>query len=370
MNRKETRVFIELVRAGLWEKEVQLLPYQDIKWQEMYRLATEQSVLGLVLAGLEHSDVKPPKEILLQSIGEVQQIEQRNNAMNSFVAELTDGLRKKEIYCLLVKGQGIARCYERPLWRSARDVDLMVSGENYKKASDFLMSLASKVDDEVEHTKHLAFTIDGWEVELHGTLRSGLWRSLEASIDEVQNDVFYGGHVRSWMNGQSQVFLPAADEDVVFVFSHILQHFYKGGIGLRQICDWCRLLYTYRETLNKEILEERLRAAGVMTEWKAFGAFAVNYLGMSEDAMPFYSTDIKWEKKAERIMRYILETGNFGHNRDVSYQKKLKPFVRKTVTMWRQTKDNAKHFWIFPIDSVKAWWSIFVAGIKDAVNRC
>ena len=97
VSEQSRRVFIELVKAGLWEKEVQLLPYQDIKWQEVYRLATEQSVLGLVLAGLEHSDVKPPKEILLQSIGEVQQIEQRNNAMNSFVAELTDDLRKKEI---------------------------------------------------------------------------------------------------------------------------------------------------------------------------------------------------------------------------------------------------------------------------------
>lgn len=44
--------------------------------------------------------------------------------------------------------------------------------------------------------------------------------------------------------------MPRAEEDVVYVFAHILQHFFKGGIGLRQICDWCRLLYTYRDSLN------------------------------------------------------------------------------------------------------------------------
>lgn len=62
------QAFWALVRAGLWEKEVRLLPYGDIKWPEIYRLATEQSVLRLVLAGLEYSDLKPPKVLLLQWI--------------------------------------------------------------------------------------------------------------------------------------------------------------------------------------------------------------------------------------------------------------------------------------------------------------
>ena len=122
-----TQAFLALVRAGLWEQNVRLLPYGDIKWQEVYRLATEQSVLGLVLAGLEHSDIKPPKELLLQWIGEVQQIEQRNKAMNAFIADIIEKLRKENIYTLLVKGQGIAQCYEKPLWRSSGDVDFILT---------------------------------------------------------------------------------------------------------------------------------------------------------------------------------------------------------------------------------------------------
>lgn len=368
MKREESRVFFELVKAGLWEKEVQLLPYQDIKWKGVYRLATEQSVLGLVLAGLEHSDVKPPKEMLLQWIGEVQQIEMRNTSMNSFVAEIIDKLRKKEVYCLLVKGQGIAQCYERPLWRSSGDVDLLLNDRNYEKASDFLIPLASKVDNEVEHTKHRALIINGWEVELHGTLRSGLWRSLETAVDEVQNDVFYGGCVRFWMNGKTQVFLPAADEDAFFIFSHILQHFYKGGIGLRQVCDWCRLLYCYRDSLDYGALESRIKKAGLMSEWRAFAALAIDILGFPTEAMPFYEADSKWKKKAESILDFVMDTGNFGHNRDVSYQKKTPTLLRKFITLSRQTMDSIRHFFIFPLDAVKAWWSLFVVGIIDAVK--
>ena len=359
------RVFLELLRAGLWGNE-----NPDIRidgatdWQEVYRFATEQSTLGLVLAGLEHSDVKPPKELLLQWIGEVQAIEHRNKAMNGFVASLIERLRAEDVYTILVKGQGIAQCYERPLWRACGDVDLFLNEDNYKKALQILSPLASAIEEEDVYSHHIAMTIDGWAVELHGTLRSGLWERIDKEIDRVQNDVFSGGRVRSWMDGQTQVFLPAADEDVVFVFSHILQHFYKEGIGLRQICDWCRLLWTYKDSINNGLLEYRIRKMGVMTEWKAFAALAVDYLGMPVEAMPFYSNDMKWKRKAARVMEFVLETGNFGHNRDYSYQKKYPYIIYKVISFWKHLKDGAFFFSIFPLDSIKVTWRRMVVGVS------
>ena len=88
--------------------------------------------------------------------------------------------------------------------------------------------------------------------------------------------------------------MPGENEDAVFVFTHILRHLYEGGIGIRQICDWCRLLWTYRDSLNYGLLELRIRKMGLMSEWRAFGAFAVDYLGMPSEAMPMYSSDKKW----------------------------------------------------------------------------
>ena len=363
------RVFIELLRAGLWEKEARLSHYKDIDFSEVYRIAEEQSVQGIVLQGLEELRAKGielsvPKVLLLQWIGEVQVIKQRNKEMNVFVAELIEKLRNADIYALLVKGQGIAQCYEKPLWRSSGDVDLFLNNENYKKAYKVLSKIAMSVDEEDKYNLHLAMTIDGWAVELHGTLRSGLWQSIDRGIDKVQNAVFYGGRVRSWMNGNTQVFLPAADEDVMFVFAHILQHFYKEGIGLRQICDWCRLLWTYKDSLNRKLLESRIKSMGVMTEWKAFAALAVDFLGMPVEAMPFYSDDKKWKRKAARVMEFVLETGNFGHNRDYSYRNKYPYIIYKAISFWKHLKDGAFFFSIFPIDSIKVTWRRMVVGVS------
>ena len=361
---KNQQVLLELVRAGLWRREVQLLPSDNIDYTQIYRLAQEQSVLGIVLAGLEFSSVKPPQVLLLQWIGEVQVLEQQNKAMNLFIEKLFEVLRNADIYALLVKGQGIAQCYERPLWRSSGDVDLLLSEDNYKKAIQLLTSQASSIEDESTYKKHIAMTIDGWSVELHGTLRSGLWQSIDRGIDKVQNAVFYEGKVRSWMNGGTQVFLPATDEDVVFVFAHILQHFYKEGIGLRQICDWCRLLWTYKDSLNHGLLGSRIKKMGLVTEWKAFAALAVDYLGMPLEAMPFYSDDKKWKRKAVRVMEFVLETGNFGHNRDYSYRNKYPYIIYKAISFWKHLKDGSFFFSIFPLDSIKVTWRRMVVGVS------
>ena len=79
-------VFFELVRAGLWERDAQLLQYGNINYDEIYRLAEEQSVVGLFAAGIEHVvDIKPPQEMVLQIVGEALQLEQQNTQMNDFI---------------------------------------------------------------------------------------------------------------------------------------------------------------------------------------------------------------------------------------------------------------------------------------------
>ena len=379
------QAFFALVRAGLWEnlpvhgegfkvlgqakRQSRANDSSDVDWGEVYQLAEEQSVIGVVLAGIEHSNVKPPQELLLQWIGEVQMLEQQNKAMNLFVADLIDFLRKKDIYTILVKGQGIAQCYERPLWRASGDIDLLLSDTNYEKAKKVLLPLAIEVDKEYKSLKHLGLTMDGgYVVELHGTLYSRLSKRVDRIIDEAQNDVFFGGNVRSWHNGSTQVFLPSVDNDVIFVFTHILHHFYIDGVGIRQICDWCRLLWTYRDSLDHELLESRIREMGLMNVWRGFAAFAVDYLGMPKEAMPFYQEGASWDKKAGRICSFILEVGGFGCNRDNSYYRRNTRLIRKAFSFRRKCGDMLRHIKIFPLETFR-FFPYMVYGGLAAVAR-
>ena len=368
-----TKALFELVRAGLWEKEVRLSNYENIDFAEVFRLAEEQSVIGMVAAGIDHVvDVKAPQAWALQFAGQTIQLEQRNKEMNAYIAGLIDKLRKEDVYAILVKGQGIAQCYEKPLWRCAGDIDLFLSDDNYQKAKSYLLPLASSVEEEYVREKHLGLTIDGWVVELHGHLYSGLSSRVERELDKLQEDTFYGGQVRSWMNGQTQIFLLKAENDVFYVFTHILQHFYKEGVGLRQVCDWCRLLYTYRDSLNYGLLEQRIKRAGLMSEWKAFGALAIEYLGFPKGSMPLLNVGVdlnaSLKRKADRIMEFILKSGNMGHNRDMSHFSKYPYLIRKCVSMGRRISDLINHARIFPLDSLRFFPRIMFNGVRSAIR--
>lgn len=362
--------FLELLRAGLWEKEAKLAQYNGIDFSTIISMAEKQSLVGLIAAGLERvSDVKVPKEDILQFVGQTLQLEQRNKAMNAFVGKLFDIFNAEGIVSLLVKGQGIAQCYDRPLWRACGDVDLFLDIENFRKAQELLIPIAHVIEDEDPKNLHQAMSIDQWCVELHGTLRGELGKRVDNGIDSVQEDTFQNKRFRGWRNGETDVYLPAPDNDVIFVFTHILQHFFSSGIGLRQICDWCRLLWTFRTELDNSLLESRLLEMGLMPQWKAFASLAVNTLGMPVEAMPLYSLDKKWRLKAEKILKLILESGNFGHGRDMSYKRKCPKLIEHLISFWVYSKYSFLQFQIFPKEALRGWGRTIRLGVTNKMKK-
>ena len=364
-----TNVFFSLLRAGLWEQDVCLLPLGNFDYNEIYRMAEEQAVLGIVAAGLEHVvDLKAPQDVSLQIVGQTIQIERRNTAMNHFIGSLIDKMRNAGIYTLLLKGQGVAQCYEKPLWRACGDVDFFLSDDNYEKAKAFLIPLASEVVTEHVGVKHLGMTIDGWVVELHGSLRVDLSGRINRELDEIYTDTFNNGSVRSWNNNGIQIFTLSKENDIVYVFVHFFNHFYKEGVGLRQICDWCRLMWTYRNEIDVKKIEERIKRMGLVSEWRAFAAYSVEYLGMPVEAIPMYDASAKWKRKAQLINRFIMDVGNMGHNRDMSHFSKYPYLIRKCISMGRRIGDLINHARIFPLDSLRFLPTIMFNGVRSAMR--
>lgn len=177
---KSHKIFFELLKAGLWGglrpvQEFKSLKVQDfVDWEKVYQLAQEQSLQGIVLEGVEelrakNIELNVLKALLLQWIGEVQVIEQRNKEMNVFLASLLEKLKAAQIKALLVKGQGIAQCYERPYWRVSGDIDFLLDKENYERGKKFLSGIAQDVHKENDFDEHFSVILDGWDVELHGS---------------------------------------------------------------------------------------------------------------------------------------------------------------------------------------------------------
>lgn len=367
-NKRDIKSFLLFLKAGLWEKSVQLSPSDSINFEEIYILAEEQSVVGIVTAGIEHVyGVKVPKEEVLAFVGNTLQIEERNKAMNIFIGDLFERMRKLDIYCLLIKGQGIAQCYERPLWRASGDVDLYLSDVNFQKAKSFFRPIVQTFKPDNNYTKHIGMQYGPWIVEIHADQKSPLSPRINKIMKEIHKSIFNEGNVRCWLNGDTSIFLPSPDDDILIVFVHYLNHFYKGGIGLRQICDWCRLLWTYKDEIDSQLLESRIKRMGLVSEWKSFGALAVEYLDMPASAMPLYDTSLFWKRKSRRILSHIIKVGNFGHNRDSSFRRYTR-MLRKAISFGRIFGDVVRHARIFPLDTFIFLPTITFDGIRSVIR--
>ena len=367
MNRTDS--FLQLIRAGLWEKTEGDLPaVSDATWLKVLELAKEQTVPGLLSAGIRRYNAEPPSEVSLQLMQEEAQMELRNAKMDAFIAKLFTLLQKDNIQAVLIKGQSIARYYEQPERRCPGDVDLVLTPENYEKAKTLMTPKARSCGPEDRFLLHYGLFFGGIELELHGTLRSRLSSRIDRFIDGLCKDVFDKSRFQIQGIAGSDIPSPVPDDYLILLFLHILQHFFQEGIGLRQICDWCRLLWAGKGEFDIALLEERLKNLGLMSEWHAFAALAVGYLGLPKDAMPLYEEG--YEIKAARILRYIFNTGNFGQNRDLAGMRRLPFFFKKTALFLRKAGDFFKYrLMIFPADGTRFMFHTTLVSIRHSATE-
>lgn len=363
MNKSET-AFLELLKTGLWGTEAQKEDFLDknIDWERVSELGHQQTVTGLIgdaMSQLPRGVV--PRPVYLRLLNDVKTIEDNNLQMNALVPILFRTLDQLGVKTWLLKGQGVAQCYVNPLRRTSGDIDVFFPRmEDYELSrADFLKHLnPENVYNDNAETRTLEFDYKGIYIELHGCLVTEVNRRCDrrfpAFLDKSQD-----ASVKQW-NGAT---LPPVQFDSVFIFMHMVRHYFGGGIGLRQVSDWMRYVHVHHDEIDADALKADLQDTGLFRLWQAFGCMAVECLGCPAESMFFF--DGKYSKHARRLLQYILESGNFGH-----YDKRTKStshiyFVRRFVAFWGHLQMKFRNFTMFPEESVYGIPSF----IKDGLSR-
>ena len=366
-------LFFTLLRSGLWGTVPDVSSFRPSAedWKDVLRIAKEQTVIGLVAEG---AALCPsgfvPEAVGLRLIGLCESIRRRNAQTNSVIASLVALFAEDGIPLFLLKGQGVACCYLKPELRMPGDIDLFVLPEDYQQSKKTLSKIGVRDEGEGLDKLHYGAMHGDLEIEIHGTVHTSLGNRINGCLDDMQRELFEAESCRSLectgKDGSVRMKLPSPDFDALFVFIHLLQHFFCGGLGLRQLCDWARLLHCYRDSVDVPKLEARLKRMGVTSEWKAFMSFIVNYLSLpEEDAILL---DMGCEAKARRIWRYVEMVGNFGtkiRRRDRTRDPYL---IRKVQSFAINSKCFLAHIAIFPFDSLKFFWGYFITGMRAVIH--
>ena len=405
-NDNTVRFFFKLLRFGLWgsfedaseaeRKSESIVPEggetkaqnltEDLDWKQLYRLACEQTVAGYVAVGLEQyvAEMKQNQpdrtdnekinasrptvpENVIQAFKKIKfSIGLSNYRMNDFLANIIKELEVAGIEPLLLKGQGVAQNYLSPEVRQAGDIDLLLHGEDYEKAKMFMAPKADNLEIEGSRSKHFGMHFGNIEVELHGTIHGTFGNKFNTYLDKKQDELFIKKNFRHWCCNGVEISMPSADFDALFIFIHFLKHFYFGGLGLRQICDWTMFLHKNVQHIDSAKLENDIKKLGVLREWQTFGCFAVKYLGLPEEEMPMYNS--KYIKNSDRIRDFLIASGNFGKNRGYRDYSKDCYIIRKAKSLFIKGGYIINFLPVFPGNTIRFFFTFLSTGFSSAAK--
>lgn len=304
-------VLSSLLRDGLWTELVKRFSFdKPVDWEEVYRLASEQSVVGLALTGIDSlpGDQRPPKIMLLQWIGEVQMMEQQSKEINDGLKRLVALFDKHGVEYAVVKGQSVAAHYPQPLHRQAGDIDYYCNSENFPKSQVVLKQEWGITPEVGTSEHHVSFDYMDVTYEGHFALTSLYGKEREAYWNRILNED--SGDIVVVDGVKVKTLSPTLH--VLYVFLHLYLHLMELGVGLRQFCDLAVMLHYCKDKVDLPLLKKHLQALGMEKAFRACGTILVDYLGLQQEDMGFESTS-KDRKYATRILRVVFYRGNMGH---------------------------------------------------------
>ena len=366
---KVEEVFFSLLRAALWETDVQI-PEGFAQWGRIIHLARTQALSGLI-GDVLLSDEEVRNSLPVKFVEGLQDIPKVNIGMhvkmNRALQLLVMTLNQNGIKSVLLKGQGLAQYYPVPELRQCGDIDIYVGEENYEKAYEALQPIVTDIDDrnKIWNWMHFDAKVGSVMIEIHqkADYMHSHWK------EKIYREFMLKGLTEDLCPikfGEVQVMTPNDTYNAFYVFYHLWRHFSTSGVGLRQFCDWTCFLHTHVGKLDLPYLEQMLKRLGFMKPWQVFGCFLVKDMGLPEEEFPFYEE--KYAGKVDRVRRYVITDGNFGMNVLAGREKKRSYLHGKWVSLKFHVMRFFRMFSIFPKHTILRLYYMLRDGLVQFVD--
>lgn len=294
-------ILLKLVRLAMgWESDYSLP--EDINWQEVLEMASEQGVEAIALDGYDIYLSKNPgvvsafknpatKPLMLAAIGRLNMTEFNNLQHLAALVELAEILQKKDIPFMLMKGFSCGRYYPNLKHRPCGDIDIY-PGEKFETSNEVLK--AAGVDVDPHYYRHSVSFIKDVMIENHRILADlrGPKRqtgALEAQLEtEAAKSIEAGGSVRIQEQVIPGAVFPSANFNALFLPWHVSAHFEFERVTLRHLLDWALFLVNEGKGIDVAMFREAKRrySYGYSKLADILTNLSVRYLGMPVESIP------------------------------------------------------------------------------------
>lgn len=354
-------IFLELLQVSLGKRSSLSHIPSLYEWVGLYKLSQKQSVLGVCFTGLQYimgstgpilsrlSTIAMPKPVYDKWIVAAALIQQKSESHKRALKELAEFLCGKGYRAIFMKGLTCAERYPEPLLRQCGDIDFVVKEEEFSDVMNALEEIA-EVDHDLAHEHHGMAQMGGVPLEPHYKIHN---------FQNPRNDRMMRALQRSLLNSKERCIVHIGDVEVekfplefegMFLVSHMVNHTYAEGLGIRQVMDyamWIMDLPNHND-FDMGLFNEYLRKMHMTKAARIFTCICDRCLSV-DHAIMGYEYTAREIRFADKLLDDILAVGNFArgveNHPDAGWQ-----------AYWWTTKRAWRLGYLCPSEA--RWWPI------------
>lgn len=213
-------------------------------------------------------EAQPVATAKMRMIARQLQVEKANARMNGELLAFTAELNRRDIPYVLLKGQGVSSLYPAPNHRTPGDIDLYVPAYYLKEVPSGFYAFGATRTAETRH--HINYQARGVEWELHHCIY--YFQKDSRNLQFMHYVVSGMKQLATYAEiGEGRVRVLPPMMNVLMLLSHILDHFYCQGVGLRQLCDYALMLDSAHKDIDQEQLIKALDELSLTKAYRVIG---------------------------------------------------------------------------------------------------
>ncbi len=357
-------IILALLRCELWGEELKCSINAD-DMVEVMHLARDIQINGLVSDVIVRNELPVGEDAAMEAFGTKRRHEKKSVAMNVEVAKFALFLNKRDLPYMIMKGQTLAALYPHPLARSCGDIDFYCPPESYNKVQEMIENRLGIVMTHNLSEIHDNFDIEGFQFEMHSMLTRFSYGPHQRYWDNLTREILAREQTSVNINGCEVSTIPP-ELNMIFVFSHLLEHLVENGIGLKQLCDWTMVLHHYHHQVDAVVLEQHLKKLGILKAYRRMGAWVVQNLGLPEQEFPLTLTkkDYQWTERLTNNILYWVK--KLRKQKKIRGGFSLQHSLRTASAVFEQ---SFRFFWLAPMEMLMrapqmAVWSVKKRGME------
>lgn len=296
----------------------------------------------------EKGNIGIPRSLLLEWIATSEDIKSQNLLVNKRIAEASQYFLSQGKRSCVLKGQGNAKMYPNPLSRIPGDIDIWVEGTR----KEITKIVRSKFPNVYAQYHHIDFPIfQDVEVEVHykpSRLNNPYYNWRLQRFYQNNKSLQFNHECRE-LDANGHVCTPLRDFNLVFQLSHIMNHFFTEGVGLRQLMDYYFLVrYDYSE-MERKVYRSRVKYFGMRRFARSVMWVLKEVFGLEDK----YLLVKPYSRGGKLLLKEVMATGNFWMYDEKYVNRHKGNWSRLFTDLYR----DVTLAWVFPAEALSMPWA-------------